>query len=95
MKLFHNGIASFDDLYAGFDAELGAFGQLAKTSLKTEDYVVEQLGLQRESVMGVNADEEMLRLVEMNQGYNYASQYVSTLIVVLNQIITGVGRVGL
>jgi flagellar hook-associated protein 1 FlgK len=95
MKLFHNGIASFDDLYAGFDAELGAFGQLAKTSMKTEDYVVEQLGLQRESGMGVNADEEMLRLVEMNQGYNYASQYVSTLIGVLNQIITGVGRVGL
>jgi flagellar hook-associated protein 1 FlgK len=95
MKLFHNGIANFDDLYACFDAELGAFGQLAKTSFEAEDHVVEQLGISRESVMGVNADEEMLRLVEMNQGYNYASQYVSTLIGVLNQIISGVGRVGL
>jgi flagellar hook-associated protein 1 FlgK len=95
MKLFHNGIANFDDLYAGFDANLGAFGKLAATQVESENYLVEQIGVRRESVMGVNADEEMLMLVEMNQGYNYASQYISTLIGVLNQIINGVGRVGL
>ena len=94
-KLFNNGIANFDDLYAGFSATLGAYGQLAKTSFDSESYVVEQLGLQRESISGVNSDEEMLRLVEFNQGYNYASQYIATLIGVLNQIINGVGRVGL
>jgi flagellar hook-associated protein 1 FlgK len=94
-KLFHNGIANFDDLYAGFVADLGSFGTMTKTAMNAADYVVEQIGIQRESVMGVNADEEMLHLVEMNQGYNYASQYISTLISVLNQIINGLGRVGL
>jgi len=94
-KLFNSGIANFDDLYAGFSAKLGAYGQLAKTSFESESYVVEQLGIQRESISGVNSDEEMLRLVELNQGYNYASQYIATLISVLNQIINGLGRVGL
>ncbi|MDR1509559.1 MAG: flagellar hook-associated protein FlgK [Synergistaceae bacterium] len=94
-KLFHNGIANFDDLYAGFTADLGSFGGMAKTAMDAAGYVVEQIGIQRESVMGVNADEEMLSLVEMNQGYNNMSQYISTLIGVMNQIISGLGRVGL
>ena len=94
-KLFHNGTANFDDLYAGFDAELGAFGALAKTGKDAVNYVVEQLDLQRESIMGVNEDEEMLSLVTMNKGYNYASKYISTLMGVLDQIIGGVGRVGM
>jgi flagellar hook-associated protein 1 FlgK len=93
-KLFHNGTANFDDLYAGFDAELGSLGALAKTSGDSVDYVVEQLNLQRESITGVSEDEEMLHLVEMNQGYNYASKYISTLMDVINQIIGGLGRVG-
>jgi flagellar hook-associated protein 1 FlgK len=94
-KLFHNGIANFGDLYAGFVADLGSFGTMTKTAMEASDYIVEQIGIQRESVMGVNADEEMLHLVEMNQGYNNASQYISTLISVMNQIINGLGRVGL
>jgi flagellar hook-associated protein 1 FlgK len=93
-KLFHNGTANFDDLYAGFDAELGSLGALAKTGKSSADYVTEQLNLQRESVTGVNGDEEMLLLVEMNQGYNSASKYISTLMAVLDRIISGVGRVG-
>jgi flagellar hook-associated protein 1 FlgK len=94
-KLFHSGIANFDDLYAGFVADLGSFGAMTKTAMEASSYVTEQIGIQRESVMGVNADEEMLHLVEMNQGYNNASQYISTLIGVMNQIINGLGRVGL
>jgi flagellar hook-associated protein 1 FlgK len=94
-KLFHNGTANFDDLYAGFDAELGSLGALAKTGGESAKYVTEQLEVQRESVMGVNEDEEMLGLVEMNQGYNYASKYISTLMDVLNRIIGGLGRVGI
>jgi flagellar hook-associated protein 1 FlgK len=94
-KLFHNGIANFDDLYAGFVADLGSFGAMTETAMEASDYTVKQIGAQRESVMGVNADEEMLQLVEMNQGFNNASQYISTLISMMNQIINGLGRVGL
>jgi flagellar hook-associated protein 1 FlgK len=94
-KLFHSATANFDDLYAGFEAELGSFGAVAKTGKDAANYVEEQLNVQRESIMGVNEDEEMLHLVELNQGYNYASKYISTLMGVLDQIIGGLGRVGL
>ncbi|MDR3166091.1 MAG: hypothetical protein LBU13_11015 [Synergistaceae bacterium] len=94
-KLFHSGAANFDDLYAGFEAELGSFGSLAKTCQNAANYVGEQLTVQRESITGVNEDEEMLHLVEMNQGYNYASKYISALMGVLDQIIGGLGRVGI
>jgi flagellar hook-associated protein FlgK len=56
---------------------------------------VEQIGISRESVMGVNTDEEMLSLVEMNQLYNYTSQYLSTILGVIDKIINGVGLVGI
>ena len=94
-KLFHNGIANFDDLYSTFVADLGSFGSMAKTAVNSEDYLVEQIGILRESVMGVNTDEEMLSLVEMHQLYNYTSQYLSTILGVIDKIINGVGLVGI
>ena len=45
--------------------------------------------------MGVNSNEEMLNIVEMTQNFNKASQYIATLMQVIDKIITGVGRVGL
>ncbi|MDR3332347.1 MAG: flagellar hook-associated protein FlgK [Synergistaceae bacterium] len=93
--LFMGGMADFEDLYKDFVAGLGAFGQLAANTLQTQDYVIEQIEVQREAVMGVNTSEEMLSIVEFNQSFNYASQYISTMFQVIDQIITGVGRVGL
>jgi flagellar hook-associated protein 1 FlgK len=94
-SLFLGGMADFNALYSNFVAELGAFGASAASALETQDYVVEQINAERASVMGVNTDEEMLSLVEMNQNFNYASQYISTLFQVIDQIISGLGRVGL
>jgi flagellar hook-associated protein 1 FlgK len=93
-KIFMNGIADFNDLYRGFVAELGAFGQRSMNSLSTQDYVVEQVDIQRKSIMGVNSSEEMLSLVELNNNFNKSSQYISTLFQVIDKIISGVGRVG-
>jgi flagellar hook-associated protein 1 FlgK len=94
-KLFEGGTASFDDLYGGFVAEMGSFAALAESSRDAEDYIVEQITVRRDSIMGVNADEEMLKIVEMNQGFNYASQYISNLFQVLDTIINSMGRVGI
>lgn len=94
-KLFLSGTTDFNGLYKNFAADLGSFGAHAKTMLDNGNYVVEQIEKQRKSVMGVNADEEMLNLVEMNKAFSATSQYISTLMQVLDQIIAGVGRVGL
>jgi flagellar hook-associated protein 1 FlgK len=94
-KLFMKGIADFNALYTDFVADLGAFGERAMTALETQDYIVEQVEIQRSSIMGVNSSEEMLNLVEMNNEFNKSSQYISTLFQVIDKIINGVGRVGL
>ena len=93
--LFLGGMGDFNALYSDFVAEIGAFGKSAASALKTQDYVAEQINAERISVMGVNTDEEMLSIVEMNQNFNYASQYISTMFQIIDQIISGLGRVGL
>ncbi|MDR3355273.1 MAG: flagellar hook-associated protein FlgK [Synergistaceae bacterium] len=93
--LFMGGMADFNAVYADFVAEIGAFGKSAAAALKTQDYVAEQISAQRISVMGVNTEEEMLSVVDMNQNFNYASQYISTMFQVIDHIISGIGRVGL
>jgi flagellar hook-associated protein 1 FlgK len=93
--LFMGGMGDFNALYTDFVAKIGAFGQMASSTLKTQDYVVEQVEAQRTAVMGVNTSEEMLSIVEMNQNFNYSSQYISTMFQVIDQIIAGLGRVGL
>ncbi|MDR1515011.1 MAG: flagellar hook-associated protein FlgK [Synergistaceae bacterium] len=94
-KLFMGGTADFNNLYRDFEANLGALGARAISSLTTQDYIIEQVDAKRQSVMGVNSSEEMLSLVEHNNQFNKSSQYISTLFQVIDKIINGVGRVGL
>jgi flagellar hook-associated protein 1 FlgK len=94
-KLFMGGTADFNNLYRDFEAGLGALGMRALTTLETQDYIIEQVNVRRESEMGVNAEEEMISLVNLNSQFNKSSQYISTLFQVIDKIITGVGLVGL
>jgi flagellar hook-associated protein 1 FlgK len=94
-KLFMGGTADFNNLYRDFEANLGALGARAMSSLTTQDYIIEQVNAKRQSVMGVNSSEEMLSLVEYNNQFNKSSQYISTLFQVIDKIINGVGLVGL
>jgi flagellar hook-associated protein 1 FlgK len=93
-KLFMGGTADFNNLYRDFEAGLGALGMRAMTTLETQDYIIEQVNVRRESEMGVNAEEEMINLVNLNSQFNKSSQYISTLFQVIDKIITGVGLVG-
>lgn len=94
-KIFMSGTADFDSLYRNFVASYGSFGQHSDTMLKNQSYIVEQVEVQRKQIMGVNSSEEMLTLVQMNQGFSNTSQYISTLMQVIDQIISGLGRVGI
>ena len=61
---------------------------------KMQGHLVEQITSRRTSVMGVNTNEELLNLTRWNQEFNASSQYISKLFDVIDQIISGVGRVG-
>lgn len=57
--------------------------------------LVNQIQQQRQSVMGVNIDEEMMDIMKFQQSFNAISRYVTTLDEMLDKIINGMGRVGL
>ena len=93
-KLFDGNTADFNDYYRGFVGELGAFTARASDMGKMQGHLVEQITSRRTSVMGVNTNEELLNLTRWNQEFNASSQYISKLFDVIDQIISGVGRVG-
>ncbi len=94
-KIFMSGTADFDSLYRNFVASYGSFGQRASIMNKNQSHVVEQVEIQRKQIMGVNSSEEMMTIVQMNQGFNHTSQYISTLMQIIDQMISGLGRVGI
>ena len=93
-KLFDGNTADFNDYYRGFVGELGAFTARAKETQNLQGHLVTQITSRRTSVMGVNTNEELLNLTRWNQEFNASSQYISKLFDVIDQIISGVGRVG-
>lgn len=94
-KLFMSGTSDFNDYYLDFVTKYASFGAKNKTMMESQKNVVEKIKNERSSVMDVNLDEEMMNIVEMNQQFNYTSRYLSTLMQVMDQIISGLGRVGL
>lgn len=56
--------------------------------------VLEQIENQRQSVAGVNLDEELSRMLQFQRAYNAAARVMTTFDEMLNQVINGMGLVG-
>lgn len=72
---------------------IGALGQLSKTaknSLETSSTVYEQLLNQRESIIGVNLDEEAINLIKFQKSFEASSRVIST----TNSILTTLVNLG-
>lgn len=94
-KLFMSGTADFNDYFRDFVTSYASLGKRSKTMLESVSATMEQISRERSAVMDVNIDEEMLTLTRANQNFSYVSRYLTTLMSVIDQIISGVGRVGL
>ena len=93
--VLENDSASFDDYYEAFLATLGTQGQGATTMATNQRALTTQIDAQRQSVMGVNIDEEMLDIIKFQQAFNAMARYITTVDEMLDRIIHGMGRVGL
>lgn len=94
-KTLEGNSATFNQYYENFISRLGVQGQRAKSMEANQVALVDQIEQQRQSVMGVNIDEEMMDIMRFQQSFNAISRYVTTLDEMLNKIINGMGRVGL
>ncbi|WP_029166079.1 flagellar hook-associated protein FlgK [Aminiphilus circumscriptus] len=86
--------ASFNGYYETFIAKIGSEGLRATTMASNQRALVNQIETQRQSVMGVNLDEEMMDIILFNQAFNAMSRFITTQDEILDKIINGMGVVG-
>lgn len=65
-------------VYAQMIAEVGAQGRRIDNTLKSQEALLEQSTLTRESISGVNLDEEAANLVRFQQSYEASAQMIQT-----------------
>ena len=60
----------------------------------SQGLILDQIQTQKESVSGVNMDEEMADLVQYQRSYAAAARVMNAMDEVLNTVINGMGLVG-
>ena len=60
----------------------------------TQATVSDQINTQRQSVSGVNIDEELVDIVILNRAFGAMARYVNAMDEMLNTLINGFGLVG-
>lgn len=80
-----------DDFYNSLVSRLGTEAREAKQELTSQQELMVELENMRQSVMGVNLDEEMANMVQFQQSYNAAARMISTMNEMLDVIINRLG----
>lgn len=93
-KILKGRSASFNEFYESFIAALGAQGQRTRTMADNQRALMSQINAQRQSVMGVNIDEEMMDIIKFQQAFNAMARYITTIDEMLDVIINRMGIVG-
>ncbi|TBW59082.1 flagellar hook-associated protein FlgK [Marinobacter halodurans] len=73
----NGGSQSFSEAYAGLVETVGTTTRQSQMDLEAGQALLEQSTNQRESVSGVNLDEEAGRLIQYQAGYNASAQVIS------------------
>ena len=74
---------------------LGVEASVATSSLATQAVVSSQVDAARDSVSGVNLDEEMTNMMQFQHAYSAAARMITTIDETLDVLINRTGRVGL
>ncbi|MCB1821443.1 MAG: hypothetical protein KDI73_07665, partial [Candidatus Competibacteraceae bacterium] len=69
---------TYRGVYAQMIAEVGAEGRRVENTLWSQEALLEQSTMTRESISGVNLDEEAANLVRFQQAYQAAAQIIQT-----------------
>ena len=93
-KVMSGGSQSFEEFYLSFMARLGAQGQRTTTMAENQRSLTDQINAQRQSVMGVNIDEEMMDIIKFQQAFGAMARYITTIDEMLDTIINRMGTVG-
>ena len=92
--VFDGGASTLDEYYISFVASLGSQSRQASIMYDNQQTLMDQISNQRQSISGVNIDEEMMDMVQYQQSYQAIARYITVLDEMLDMVINGMGLVG-
>lgn len=90
--LLAGGTASFQDSYSSLVAEVAVNSRQAQSGADTEQALLEQAISARDSVQGVNLDEEAANLIRYQQAYQAAARVIQVADEVFQTLLAATGR---
>lgn len=82
---------TFDDYFAESVTNAGLKGEQAENMLLSQNAIMKDLRDFRDSISGVNIDEELADIIKFQHGYNAAAKFVSVIDEMLDTIINRLG----
>jgi flagellar hook-associated protein 1 FlgK len=86
-------LGTFDDYFADAAGRIGLLGEQSNRALETQNLIMKQLKDMRESISGVNVDEELAAMIKYQHGYAAAARFMTTINSMLDTIINRMGVV--
>ncbi len=83
--------ATLDDYFADSVTNVGLKGEQAEMNLASQRSIMEDLRSLRESISGVNIDEELADIIKFQHGYNAAAKIVTVMDEMLDTVINRLG----
>jgi flagellar hook-associated protein 1 FlgK len=84
-------LSTFDDYFADSVGRIGLLGEQAGRALETENRIMKFLNDWRQSISGVNIDEELSNMIRYQHGYNAAARFITTVNSMLDTLINRMG----
>lgn len=91
-KTFNDGTITLSGALGGLTTQVGAAARSAEYSLMAQQVITDQAQAARDSISGVNLDEEASDMLRLQQAYQAASQLISTADTMFQTILGAVSR---
>ena len=86
------GTASYQDTYSSLVADIAVQTRQAETNSTTENVLLQQAVASRDSVSGVNLDEEAANLIRFQQAYQAAAQMIAVADQIFQTLLNATSR---
>ena len=82
---------TFDEFFAEAVTDMGLKGEQSELALNTQTAIGKELRDMRDSISGVNIDEELADIIKFQHGYNATARFVATVNEMLDTVINRLG----
>lgn len=90
-KIMVGKMKTFDDYFADSVTNVGLKGEQAETNLLSQNTLMGNLRDMRDSISGVNIDEELAEIMKFQHGYNAAAKFITVWDSLVDTIINRLG----